>query len=346
MIRGPVLPQLREGLWAVVSSRISQVEHGLELVMEGLDCSGGQLGAVDGLARDAGGAPVLVLLAVDGDALLLARTLAALDFAARVGGALVTAVPEARFCAGTKPRVIVVGTDASRASLEQVARMPNLGVQVCRLEPFRIAGTERFAVIWLSAGSNGGNELAGVPGAETPVTARAFVVPASREADWQTLRDLCQRIDASVRFDGDRHWQRITWQGHVLGELWSERDGLFGATAHRGRRELRSDVDLRTFTDQVLRAYSLAAGLDQTNSAAEEPAPAPERLVAPRHAAAGRGVTPIVESLRSVLATTRLSPEEYSALGGSALAASGQTETALADGSGAGGLPSSPGKPT
>lgn len=331
MIRGPILPQLREGLWSIVAHRLTLVEHGLELVLEGLDCSGGQLGAVDGLARDAAGAPVLVLLAVDGDALLVARTLAAADFAARVGEALATAVPEAQFCVGAVPRVLVIGTEGARGSLEQVVRLPIPGLQVCRLEPFRIAGSERLAVLWMTTAAPLPTAVPAVAGAAAaPV--REFAVPAGREAEWQELRAQCQRIDPGVRFDGDRHWQRITWNGSLLGELWSERDALFGrarlGTADQVRRELRTETDLRQFTDRLLRAFSLAAGLEMT-SAAPEPAPASERLAATRHAAAGRGATPAGESLRSMLATMRLSPEEYSALGGTALAAAEHAEAAV-----------------
>ena len=151
MIRGPVLPQLRDSLWSLVSRRLDAIERGLTLVVEGLDCSGGQLGQVDGLARDAMGGPVLVLLAVDGDALLSARVLSACEFLTRVGDSLVTAVPEANFCSGIGGRVLLVGTEASAASLELLRRLPLPAFQVCRLEPFRLAGTERFAVRWLSA---------------------------------------------------------------------------------------------------------------------------------------------------------------------------------------------------
>lgn len=41
MIRGPVLPNARERLWALVASRLAVVEQGLELVESGLDCSHG-----------------------------------------------------------------------------------------------------------------------------------------------------------------------------------------------------------------------------------------------------------------------------------------------------------------
>ena len=80
MIRGPVLPQGRERLWALVAQRLAVIETGLELVSETLDCSGDRHGAIEGLCRDASGAPVLVALAVDGDAMLLPRILAAAEF--------------------------------------------------------------------------------------------------------------------------------------------------------------------------------------------------------------------------------------------------------------------------
>ncbi|MBP8299355.1 MAG: hypothetical protein KA020_03235, partial [Planctomycetes bacterium] len=69
MIRGPVLPQMREGLWSLVAGRLEAIETGLLLVLEDLDCSAGRLGAVEGLARDAAGAPVLLTMATDGDAM-------------------------------------------------------------------------------------------------------------------------------------------------------------------------------------------------------------------------------------------------------------------------------------
>ena len=119
------------------------------MVVEGLDCSGGQLGLVDGLARDAMGAPVLVLLAVEGDALLSARVLSACEFLTRIGDSLVAAVPEANFCCGIGGRVLLVGTDSAATSLESLRRLPLAAFHVCRLEPFRLAGTERFAVRWL-----------------------------------------------------------------------------------------------------------------------------------------------------------------------------------------------------
>jgi hypothetical protein len=323
MIRGPILPQLRESLWTLVSTRLDTVEHGLELVLEGLDCSGGQLGLIEGLARDASGAPVLVLLAVDGDALLTARVLAAADFLQRLGDALVTAVPEARLCPGATGRVLVVGTDAASASLDSLGRLPVPGLQVCRLEPFRIAGCERFAVRWLpSTAASGGTALP------------SFVVPAEQRDLWQSVQELAARVDPGVRVDGDRYWRRISWQGHVLAEVRLVDGMLRAEVAGAAPCDLLLASDVRSFGDRLLRRFVELAGLNQEQPPAVG-ASAPAREAASRLAANGRraGNRSDTDSLRSVAAAARLSPEEYSALGGPASAAGGDAEAAVpADG--------------
>jgi len=333
MIRGPVLPQLRDSLWSLVARRLDAIERGLTLVVEGLDCSGGQLGPVDGLARDAMGGPVLVLLAVDGDALLTARVLSACEFLTRVGDSLVTAVPEANFCGGIGGRVLLVGTDASATSLESLRRLPLPAFQVCRLEPFRLAGTERFAVRWLSAeGANSSPRLAAAPTPE-------FNVSKERSRDWATLRSLCERIDPGVRIDGDRFWRRITWSGRLLGEVWSVEGELRALTADGAQSTLSGAGEIRAFVDQLMRQYMKVAGVASGN-ASPEPASAEAGGAAKTRDSKHRGPpggrsSPIKageESLRSSLAAARLSPEEYSALGGSAMSSGGGTAgAALAD---------------
>ena len=151
MIRGPVLPQGRERLWALVAQRLAVIETGLELVSETLDCSGDRHGAIEGLCRDASGAPVLVALAVDGDAMLLPRILAAAEFLDRVGVGFAAAVPEGTFCPDARPRLLVVGTEASTDAMRTLLRVGLPELEACRLEPFRLAGSERFAVRWLDA---------------------------------------------------------------------------------------------------------------------------------------------------------------------------------------------------
>src|SRR5688572_18858763 len=141
MIRGPALsqPQPRLAAWGQIVDRLDTIERGLVLVLEGVDCSGGRFGLVDGLARDAMGAPVLLLAAVDGDGELAARAHAACEFLARVGNSLAAAVPEANLSPGARGRVLVVADDSANTSLELLRRLPLPGLHVCKLNPFRIA---------------------------------------------------------------------------------------------------------------------------------------------------------------------------------------------------------------
>lgn len=317
MIRGPVLPQQRESLWPLVANRLTAIERGLTLVFEGLDCSGGQFGAVDGLARDAGGGPVLLVLATEGDSLLMARVLAASEFLERLGDSLVTALPEAGLSVGAVGRVVVVGTEVVAGVLERLRRLPIAGVHVCCLEPFRIAGSERFAVRWLAAGS--------VP----QVAARPeFAVPAELQPVWQVVSDLCGRLDAAVKIEGDRYVRRVHWRGHVLGEVRVVGGALVGIDDEAAAHELLSVRHARVFGDKLLRAFVRAAGLTLPT-----PPAAPDRGL-PRDAAARmvggarNGLPRASESLRSVLAAAQLSPEEYSALGGPVSAAGGEADGA------------------
>lgn len=302
MIRGPVLPQSRESLWTLLASRLDCLESGLELVHEGLDCSDGQLGLVECLARDAMGAPVLVLLAVDGDALLPARVWSACEFLTRVGTSLAASVPEANFCSAPG-RVFVVGTAAAAAALESLSRLSLPSLLTCRLEPFRLAGVERFAVRWLSRDA--------VPAA---VAAPDFVVSDECRDEWQALRTICERIDPAVRIEGDRFWRRISWRGSVLGQVWSAPGELRGAVEDGVATRLCGSVELRTFGDKLLRRYATLAGLRAPGPSQCEPRGVGSRQL-PGRVADDRG-RESGESLRSSVVSARLTPEEYSALGG------------------------------
>ena len=360
MIRGPVLPHLRESLWSLVSARLDQIETGLTLMLESFDCSDGELGVVEGLARDAAGGVVLVMLAVEGDAMLPARALSSGNFLQRVGDALIRAVPEANFCPGACARVLLVGTEQSSAALRQVCLLPIVGLHACMLEPFRIAGCERFAVRWLatSAGKVGAisgqpapdREVAVAPSLQRPPSPE-FVVPAARAEVWQALLSICERMDRAVLVHGDRFLRSITWNGLLLGEVRTVGGALVASAATGVVRDLRDLRDVHRFADQLLRAYVAHAELDLDSSfgsttfgssafGSSDPAgqalasdtchfnqPAPamgsevDRFSATRHAVGDRSNSSNGESLRSSLAAARLSPEEYSALGDPALVA-------------------------
>ena len=328
MIRGPVLPQGRDALWSLVATRLDLVERGLTLVAENFDCSGGQLGAADGLARDAAGAPVLVLLATDGDPLLAARALDAAAFLERVGDALATALPEAELCPGTVGRVLVVAADGAAAAVAALARMRVAGLHVCRLEAFRLDGTERFAVRWCASAPE--------PGA-APAAAPELALPPALQPLWDTVHALCCRIDAGIRIEGDRYCRRIRWRGRVLADVALADAGLVAAVGGGPPRPIATPGDVRTFVDQVLRGYAQAAGLGiaaaggDGGAATRGPAGSVTAAAPARNGAIARAALRTApESLRASLTATRLTAEEYSALGAPASSAGDTSGTDLA----------------
>lgn len=312
MIRGPVLPQVRERLWAVVAPRLEVIERGLERIDETFDCSNGQLGPVDCLARDALGAPVLVLLAVEGDVLLAARALGALEFLERVGGALAAALPEARLVPGARGRVLVIGTEASTSALGSLRRVRSPELQICMLEPFRLAGEERFAVRWTGArdgGSHPEQPEGGVRGEE-------FAVPAGHRPFWAALQRICERLDPEVCVEGERFARRITWRGHRLGEVAVRAEGLVGSVPGAEDIVIAEARDVRVFADRLLRGYLAARDLGPSGRSTAPTTPVREGVSPPSFSTRASVRVGSQGSIRSTLAAARLSPEEYSALGG------------------------------
>lgn len=308
MIRGPILPQVREGLWPLVASRLDAIEAGLHLLHEHIDCGASQLGPVEGLLRDAGGAPVLLVVAADGDPLLPGRVLAALDFAERLGPSLAAALPAAGFLPGAAGRVLVVGSSAGLAPLSVLLRLAPAGLAVCQLEPFRIAGAEHFAVRWLVLG----RAAAGQSSAEsTGPSAPEFAVPTAALPVWQWLDGWLQRLDPELRRDGDRYSRRLSWHGQVLGRLLVQGGVLVGQAADGMSVPLLTLADARAFGDRLLRRHG--------------------ELVEQSAGMPGLGklaVRAADESLRASLRSARVSAEEYSALGGPVRHAGGETEDA------------------
>lgn len=328
MMRAPVLPQTRERLWPVIATRLDAIESGLELVLEGLDCSAGQHGCVDGLARDGTGAPVLVILAVEGDALLVPRVLSASDFLGRVGDALVTAVPEGCFCRGAAGRLLVIGTDSGAAGLRAVRCLDLPALHVCRLEPFRLAGSERFAVSWLDTRTTAATMAdatmvdgdAGAPAAGG--TAAAFdphefdeALTGEQDEHWRAIVRLCERLDHGVRIDGDRLRRRITWQGRPLGVVTCV-DGTLRATAADGSsRAILDKGDVRSFGDRLVRRYAELAGLRRApDGATDDDGASPPRTPAADRTRNRTRPMARAETLRSAMSEALLSPEEFAAL--------------------------------
>lgn len=321
MIRGPIIPQSRDALWSFVSGRLHAIQPGLTLVFDGFDCADVEFGAIEGLARDADGAPVLVLLARDGDPLLAPRALAAAAFLERVGDGLALAIPEGGFRSGLTGRALVVAVAGASADVRPLVRQSSASLQVCALEPFRVAGKERFAVRWLR---DVPRPAAAVPAAESaPVVAVAPAVvapapvadpvPAPVQALWSRLEELCRRIDQDIHIDDEGDRRRIAWHGQTLAEVRASADALHGTLPDGSVCALSAPADVGAFSNRLLRGYSRLAGLVFEKRAAG--APGPDEDAAAHRAAANRAGRDGRDGLRAAAAAARLTPEEHSALG-------------------------------
>jgi hypothetical protein len=296
MICGPTLVNGREGLRQLLRERAGMIEHGLRLLQEDLDCGQGR--AIDGVGRDAVGRAVLVLVGDAGDCGLPARVLQAQAFCLRNAEALERALPELGI-AFVPFRILVIGQAFDRFVLDALEglRVPEL--TVCELEPFRIGGQDKIAVRMLCGGTASGELDAG---AEAGLRAR-----------WSELLSLLTRLDPAVRVVGDRFARRAALRGRNLCEFWCADGQLFGVVPGAAPRPLRGSVDLRAFGDAVLRRYlelnehPMESGNGPARSG---PVPAENRGSGPEL----RSRT--LDALRQSLQATRLTHEEYSALGG------------------------------
>jgi hypothetical protein len=322
------MPQSRDALWSFVSGRLHAIQPGLTLVFDGFDCADGELGAIEGLARDADGAPVLVLLARDGDPLLAQRALAAAAFLERVGDGLALAIPEGGFRGGLTGRALVVAVAGAAAAVRPLVRQASASLQVCALEPFRVAGKERFAVRWLHDGAratatapNAAERIAAEAGAAESTAAEvgaaaaaataapaAGPTPAHVQALWSRLEELCLRIDQGIRIDAADDRRRITWNGQTLAEVRADADALRGTLPDGSECALSAPADVGAFSNRLLRGYSRLAGLVFAKRSA---AGGDEDAAALRAPATRTGL----DGLRAAAAAARLTPEEHSALG-------------------------------
>jgi hypothetical protein len=327
------MPQSRDALWSFVSGRLHAIQPGLTLVFDGFDCADGELGAIEGLARDADGAPVLVLLARDGDPLLAQRALAAAAFLERVGDGLALAIPEGGFRGGLTGRALVVAVAGAAAAVRPLVRQTSASLQVCALEPFRVAGKERFAVRWLHDGAratatapNAAERIAAEAGAAESIAAESIAAevgaaaaaataapaagptPAHVQALWSRLEELCLRIDQGIRIDAADDRRRITWNGQTLAEVRADADALRGTLPDGSECALSAPADVGAFSNRLLRGYSRLAGLVFAKRSA---AGGDDDAAALRVPAARTGL----DGLRAAAAAARLTPEEHSALG-------------------------------
>jgi hypothetical protein len=301
MISGPVIPWTREGLWGQILKNPDLLEQGLGIVAHDLqlrdNCT------VDGVARDAGGRAVLLLAAIGTENPgIPVSVLEAHAFMERNAAVLARVLPDSgiRFTDGW--RVVVVGLDLPPACLERISALGLERVEVLEIEPFSLDGKARIVVRpVLGHRANGGEDGLHVP--------TGLIDPERRSLCASFLQRL-RRMDSNLRVEGDRFSRRLTTGGAALAELRVEGNRVFVQVGQESL-ELVGDEECLEIVDLVLRRYlGLLATPAPGNPAREVVEPAASG-VALRGAETGLSLEP----LRRTVAETRISKEEYSALG-------------------------------
>jgi len=294
MIRGPIVPLSREGLWRLVQQRPELLERGLRVVAESLELGGAGAGLVDGLMRDASGAAVLVFATDERDAGLPARVLAALAFWRRNAAAMPRALPEGDLRNIGSCRLVIVGTALPADVLATLERLQLQELEIVEVESFKVGGSERLALRSVRgrlAVASGApiDEAIGAPALELM---RAFVA-------------LVGKLDPRIRVDGDRFSRRASIDGQPLGECWFAEDRVHVAVDGESPSVVQGDADLRRLGDRIVRRYLAAIG---------QPVATVRQVTAARDgdAADARGG---FDSLRASMSAARLTPDECMALG-------------------------------
>ncbi len=294
MIRGPILPLSREGLWRLVRQRSELLERGLRVIAESLDLGAAASGLVDGLLRDAAGTAVLVFTTDDRDTALPARVLGALAFWRRNAVGMPRALPEADLRDAAACRLVIVGSAMPGDVIGTLERLQLPELEIVEVESFQIGGQERLVVRPL----RGGLGLRSTPAIDVAVGEAAGALIAMFAADVTTM-------DPRVRIDGDRFSRRASIDGQVLAECWFAGDRVHGAVVGESARWLQASADVRSFVDGVARRYLSAIGR------AKAPAASPGPVAREATTASVRSGFDV---LRASVSAARLSREECSAL--------------------------------
>ena len=302
MISGPVIPRTREGLWGQILSRPELLEHGLQLVAQ--DLSLHEACTVDGVARDASGRAVLLFAVVGGEAVgLPVKVLEAHSFLQRNGRVLARALPESGIRFADAWRIAVVSMGLSEACLRQISGLGLERVEVYEVEPFTLDGEARLVVRpVLGHRARGGEDGLHVPS--------GLLEPAARELAARFLQ-LLGRMDPKIRVDGDRFSRRLTVGTARLADLWVDEDRIFVRVGEE-TAELHGEEDHLEIVDLVLRRYLELLAARQRGRSVQTVGNVARNV--------GVGVEEgglSLEPLRRSVAETRISREEFSALGDS-----------------------------
>lgn len=269
-----------DSLRAWARDALHGLEHGLRAVADGLDCGGG---AGELLARDALGAPVVVVVACAADRTVAARVAAAHEFLARNPAVCARLLPEGGFDPRLAPRILVLTAGLPAHGLDALRRLAIDDLEVLELEGFRLDDQPRVAVRRLL-------------GAALPEPASA-ALGAALAAAWSALGIALARLDPTLFVDGDRHARRLLVGGRQLASYWLETGAIHAQVPGGAVHRIHDLEGAAGFVDTVLRRY--AAWLSGGSAVAAQ-------------AAGARTVTatgPDVDAIREHLAAARLTSE-------------------------------------
>ncbi len=306
MISGPVFPRTRDGLLDLLERQADCIERGLVVVDRDLEFDGG---AIEALAKDAGGRPVFVLfIDPQAPADIGARVLAARAWLAVGLPLLARARPRTGLDYGQPPRLIALGFDLSTSALQQLAELPAGAIEVLQLRPFRIGG-EVLVGVQALLGVTG---LAPDEGFHVP---SGITAPAARALAARYL-DLMQRLEPKLEVGGDRYSRSFRCGGAPLADL-SLHDGVLRVCVGAGGPgevevlQLATRADCARAVDRIARGYLRRAVADAAPSGEWGRAPDGEAAT-PEPIAARLSLEPL---RRSTVAARQLTEEEYTILG-------------------------------
>lgn len=263
-----------DSLRAWARSALHGLEHGLQAVADGLDCGGG---AGELLARDALGAPVVVVVACAADRTVAARVAAAHEFLVRNPAVAARILPESGFDPRLAPRILVLSAGIASHALDALRRLAIDALEVLEIEGFQLSDQPRVAV----------RRLLGPPLPE-PVAA---ALGENLAAAWSALGTAIARIDPTLFVDGDRHARCVLSGGRILASYWIESGALRAQVPGGAVHSIRDAAGTAAFVDVVLRRYSalLTGGSEVARGAASS--------------------GPDVDAIREHLAASRLTSE-------------------------------------
>lgn len=291
MIAGPILPRTADGLWEAVRHDPGRLERGLRIVRKELVLEGGL--AVDALAADAVGAPVLMFLAlIDRDRDLPGRIAEARDWFARNAAVLAPILEGAGLRTDLPPRVFVVGFELSAGCIDRLRREARPEDGVFRIEGLYIDGVRHVGAVRIlgeSGGGSGNAALCAPPGGAIGARARRF-------------SDLLQRLDPDLVVDGDRYSRTWRLDGTTVLRLERDARSLCATVPGLEVREILGDEDVVEVFDVAMRRY--LAVLDGTAEPESVPALEPARPA---------GAAPARAGLARATGNTEVTADEFEA---------------------------------